>query len=272
MASITGVACRQAIVSRHNLDILFEFWALPAHLCQRHELERCCRLMKYELHPDKTGLRPPGPTAFATELLVCLEEFRDAALHVWDVVKARLSDQLRMIGVKLRWQELATTAQIRFKGVLGLEFLIANTSDVNHWRMGSQSIPYGNIPSPDKRFAFNPEEARDWFRDLLRQGRPSNLDGFLRRVAVCYHNGQDSEDGKPTDDYSGLHVGVLLSTGGLGKELKDRISNSLQDIAMRGIVVDITFIICFDEFPAPWEAILKYAENPLRDRFCDFCK
>eukprot|EP00972_Heterocapsa_arctica_P024776 3654507-Heterocapsa_arctica.AAC.1 len=67
--------------------------------------------MKIILHPDKTGLPPPGPTQFATELLTDRDTFRDEAASIWDNTAFRLEYSLSQTGVKLRWQEMDTKAQ-----------------------------------------------------------------------------------------------------------------------------------------------------------------
>eukprot|EP00972_Heterocapsa_arctica_P079249 11681506-Heterocapsa_arctica.AAC.1 len=86
--------------------------------------------------------------------------------------------------MKLRWQELDTNSQLRFKEVLHLDFLVANTSDVKHWTMGSSSVAYAEPLL--HLWAFQHDDARDWLRDFLRtDDQYVNLDQLLVRVANC---------------------------------------------------------------------------------------
>eukprot|EP00972_Heterocapsa_arctica_P088272 13016154-Heterocapsa_arctica.AAC.1 len=43
-------------------------------------------------------------------------------------------------------------------------------------------------------------------------------------------------------------------------------------MARMSIEVDVTFLLCFDEHPASWDAMLRYCDNPLKDVLLDYCK
>eukprot|EP00972_Heterocapsa_arctica_P013294 1952903-Heterocapsa_arctica.AAC.1 len=66
---------------------------------------------------------------WCTELLTDLDEFKAKTELIWKMYSEVYQHAANTTGVKLRWQELDTNAQIRFKDVLNLDFLVANTSD-----------------------------------------------------------------------------------------------------------------------------------------------
>eukprot|EP00972_Heterocapsa_arctica_P032128 4733987-Heterocapsa_arctica.AAC.1 len=69
--------------------------------------------------------------------------------------------------------------------------------------MGSSTIPY---PTPlPQWWEFDPEDARDWLRDLLRSDAPLTLHALLKKVVVCRNKGVQALDGSAADSYDGLH-------------------------------------------------------------------
>eukprot|EP00972_Heterocapsa_arctica_P097119 14329114-Heterocapsa_arctica.AAC.1 len=160
---------------------------MQPHLCTTSDLAKRCRQLKFTVHPDVTGGDiPPRVAMWCTELLTDLDEFKAKTHAIWRTYADIFKHAADSTGVKLRWQELDTNSQIRFKLVLNLDFLVANTSDVKHWTMGSANVAY-QTPL-DHLWAFTHDEARDWLRDFLRvDGQHENLDTLLKRVAVCRH-------------------------------------------------------------------------------------
>ncbi len=240
-------------VWRYTDDDLWQTWGLLPSEGGIGKLTGRKRVALLQIHPDKlmgqkkddgTPLWSHAALAYAGDLTAFINRKYTQACKAWARDAVLYADEDKY-GEKTNWQEVSPESQMKITYLGGLDYLVANTSDLRYVAYKEKGRLDGDGVEITDWVTLPPNDARGFIKKFQSTRTGANRVRFPDLLTEYFG-----------DDWNGNKIGIVLAL--FNRDIAKSISTDLHDIRASGKHVTLQIYQFADAWPADWEAIERY--------------